>query len=50
MIPTLFLTLLILLLRLLFSSRWNEGTLGKHPDEYCAFIMDSTKWGGQVRG
>jgi len=29
-------------------TRWNEGTLGKPVDEYCAFISDSRRWGGQV--
>ena len=27
---------------------WNEGTLGKPVDEYCAWISDSRRWGGQV--
>jgi len=28
--------------------QWNEGTLGKPVDEYCAWISDSRRWGGQV--
>jgi len=29
-------------------SQWCEATLGKSPQDYIAFITDSTKWGGQV--
>ena len=29
-------------------TRWNTGTLGKSPQDYCAFIRDPVKWGGQV--
>mmetsp|Transcript_38997 Transcript_38997/g.64763 ORF Transcript_38997/g.64763 Transcript_38997/m.64763 type:complete len:314 (+) Transcript_38997:205-1146(+) len=29
-------------------ARWNHGTLGKPLEEYCTFISDSRRWGGQV--
>ena len=29
-------------------ARWNEGTLGKTPRDYVAFINNPVKWGGQV--
>jgi ubiquitin thioesterase OTU1 len=28
--------------------RWNEGTLGKSVADYCSFIKDSRRWGGEV--
>jgi hypothetical protein len=28
--------------------RWNEGTLGKSVADYCTFIKDSRRWGGEV--
>lgn len=27
---------------------WNEVILGKDPDEYAAWILDSSKWGGAI--
>jgi ubiquitin thioesterase OTU1 len=28
--------------------QWNDAMLGKTRDEYIAYILDPTKWGGQV--